>query len=169
MFKILSILSIFSLSLFASGGTGETDIIERTFNFVIFAGIVYYLVADPLKEFLTGRTLSFEKEFKKNETKLEESKLAKEKAEDLLVKAKRDAGLLIADAKKEAQLVSKKLEEICNNDIAILEKQQIELQSLDENKMAKSVVNEVIQDIINKSDIGLDQDSLTKSLLKKVS
>ena len=167
MFKIGTTLALFSLSLFASDG--ETDIVERTFNFLVFAGIVYYLVAEPLKNFLTGRTLSIENEFKRNESKLEESKTAREEAEEALTQAKRQAGIIVADAKKEAQLISKRLEENFISDIAILEKQQSDLQALEESKMVKSVVDEVIKNIISNGNIGLDQDSLTNTLLKKVS
>ena len=167
MFKIGTILALFSISLFAS--SGETDIVERTFNFLVFAGIVYYLVAEPLKNFLTGRTLSIENEFKRNESKLEESKLAREKAEESLAQAKRQAGIIVADAKKEAQLISTKLEETFKSDALILEKQQNDLQNLEESKMVKLVVDEVIKDVIANGNIGLDQDSLTNTLLKKVS
>lgn len=167
VFKISTILALFSLSLFASGG--ETDIVERTFNFVIFAAILYYLVAEPIKKFLSGRTLSIEREFKRNEVRLEESRVAKEKAQEELISAKRRAGMIVADAKKEAQLVKTRLEENLASDMLILEKQQSELMALDENKIVKSVVEEVITDIITKSSVGLDQDSLTKTLLKKVS
>jgi F-type H+-transporting ATPase subunit b len=169
VFKISTILALFSISLFASSGGGETDIVERTFNFVIFAAILYYLVAEPIKKFLTGRTLSIESEFKRNEAKLEESKLAKEKAQEGLIVAKRKAGMLVADAKKEAQLIKTRLEENLVNDVQLLDKQQEELMALEESKMVKSVVEEVIGDIVTKSDVGLDQDSLTKTLLKKVS
>lgn len=167
MFKIGTILALFSLSLFASDG--ETDIVERTFNFLVFAGILYYLLAEPLKNFLTERTLSIESEFKRNESRLKESKLARDKAEEALTQAKRQAGIIISDAKKEAQLISKRLEDNFISDIAILEKQQRDLQALEESKMVKSVVDEVIKDIISNGKIGLDQDSLTNTLLKKVS
>jgi len=171
IFKIGTILALFSFSLFASGDAhgGNTDIAERTFNFLVFAGIVYYIVAEPLKNFLTGRTLSIENEFKRNESKLEESKLAREKAKYALTLAKRQASIIIADAKKEAQLISEKLEITFNNDIFILKKQQDDLQTLEESKMVKSVVDEEIKYIIANGNIGLDQDSLTKTLLKKVS
>jgi len=167
--KIGTILALFSLSLFASEHGGETDIVERTFNFLVFAGIVYYLVAEPLKSFLTGRTISIENEFKQNEIKLEESKSAKNEAEETLAKAKRDAGIIVSDAKKEAQLVANKLENNFQNDIETIEKQQDDLKSLEESKMMKSVVDEVIKNIIANHSIGLDQDSLTKTLVKKVS
>jgi len=48
--------------LLASGDAGRyealtgraTDFIPRIFNFLIFAGILYYLLASPIKNFFTG-------------------------------------------------------------------------------------------------------------------
>jgi F-type H+-transporting ATPase subunit b len=167
IFKLFSIVTLFSVTLFAS--EGGTDIVERAFNFFIFVAILYYLVAEPLKKFLSDRTHSIESEFKRNEAKLEESRIAKEKAQEELISAKRKAGIIVADAKKEAQLIKTRLEDNLYNDLIVLEKQQIELKSLEESKMVKSVVDEVLKEIISKSEIGLDQTSLTNVLLKKVS
>ena len=36
-------------------GSGVTDIIPRTINFLIFAAILYYLIAQPAKEFYLSR------------------------------------------------------------------------------------------------------------------
>jgi F-type H+-transporting ATPase subunit b len=172
MFK-LSILILFSsLSLLASGGEhSETnyDIVERVFNFVVFAGILYYLIAEPIKKFLEDRTLSIENEFKRNEKRLEESKLKKEKAQEDLVNAKRQAGMIVTDAKKEAQLSVERLEGNFQSDIATLEKQSKDLMELEESKMIRSVVDEVIRETLSKGDLGLDEDSLSKALVKKVS
>jgi len=169
MFKIGTILALLSISVFASEHGGDTDIVQRTFNFVVFAGIVYYLVAEPLKSFLTGRTLSIENEIKQNATKIAEVQQHKEEAEKKLAQAKRQAGIIISDAKKEATIISDKMVKMAEQDIVMLGKQQSDLESLAESKMVKSVVDEVIKDIIKNSNIGLDQDSLTKTLLTKVS
>ena len=168
IFRISAILALFSFSLFASD-SGETDIVARTFNFVIFASILYYLIAEPLKKFLSDRTLSIENEFKRNERRLEESRVAKEEAEANLISAKRKAGMMVIDAKKEAQLIKAKLEDGLNSDLALLDKQQKELMEFDENQMVRSVVEEVIQNIVKDNNIGLDQETLTKTLIKKVS
>ena len=57
MKKILFTLSvIIPVSLFASDANVETDILERTVNFFIFAAIIYYLLSDKLKAFFVGRT-----------------------------------------------------------------------------------------------------------------
>ena len=79
MLKIVPLLGLLTVSAFAEGG-GETDIIARTFNFIIFAGIIYYLIAEPLKSFFENRTLSIENQFKKNQEKLKESEEAKKEA-----------------------------------------------------------------------------------------
>ena len=78
MLKIVPLLGLLTVSAFAEGG--ETDIIARTFNFIIFAGIIYYLIAEPLKSFFENRTLSIENQFKKNQEKLKESEEAKKEA-----------------------------------------------------------------------------------------
>ena len=44
------ILALSPLALFASEDV-QTDIIPRTVNFLIFAGIVYFILADKLKDF----------------------------------------------------------------------------------------------------------------------
>ncbi len=34
----------------------ETDFLPRVFNFVIFAALLYYLLANPIKNFFKGRS-----------------------------------------------------------------------------------------------------------------
>jgi len=58
---ILFLILILPVVIFASGENGAehgTDIIPRTINFFIFAGIIYYLAAKPIKDFFTGRSNS---------------------------------------------------------------------------------------------------------------
>ena len=50
----------------------ETDIIQRTVNFLIFAGIVYYLIAEPVKAYFTGRTQGIADELEKVQNRLKE-------------------------------------------------------------------------------------------------
>jgi F-type H+-transporting ATPase subunit b len=166
MLKIATISAFITASLFA--GEGHTDIIERTINFSIFLAILYYLIAEPLKKFLSDRTLSIESEFKRNEAKLEESKKAKDKMKEEVISAKRRAGIIIADAKKEAELIKSKLEETYKHDLVLLEKQQVELIELQERKMVQSVVAEVMKDVL-KGDISLDSQSISNLLVRKVS
>lgn len=50
--KVASVTLLASAALFASEGShGQTDIIPRAVNFLIFAALVYYLLADKVKAF----------------------------------------------------------------------------------------------------------------------
>ena len=166
MLKIVPLLGLLTVSAFAGGG-GETDIVARVFNFLIFAGIIYYLIAEPLKSFFENRTLSIENEFKKNQEKLKESEEAKKEVEKLLAEAKRKAGIIVADAKREIKIIGKQLDKSCENELKALEKQFQDLELLETSKMKRAVVAEVIRESFN-SDIGLDSKSLTEVIVRKV-
>ncbi|HIO71293.1 MAG TPA: hypothetical protein EYG60_05110 [Campylobacterales bacterium] len=169
MNRYMYILLLLSVPLLASEHSGETDIVARTFNFVIFVAILYYLVAEPIKKFLSDRKNGIEEQFNRNRIELEKSKAERDRAEENLKFAKRKAGMIVADARKEAQLIKEKLEESLKHDIEVLEQQNRDKMEIEESKMVKAVVDEVIRDIVSKSDIGLDADTLTKTLIKKVS
>jgi F-type H+-transporting ATPase subunit b len=170
MIRFVSLFLMTTFSLLASGGEEHaTDIVERTFNFVIFAGILYYLIAEPIKTFLSDRTLSIENEFKKNEQRIEDSKLEKEKAEAELISAKKQAETIVADAKNEVELAVVNLEKAFQNDLSTLEKQNKDLKELEERKMVQAVVREEVEKLLSKDGIGLDEESLSKALVKKVS
>lgn len=69
--------------MFASGaveGEGKTDIVPRVINFAIFASILYYLLAKPLKEYFTGRTTEIADRLSSIQDKLKESKDAKDRS-----------------------------------------------------------------------------------------
>lgn len=165
MLKIVPLLGLLTISAFAEGG--ETDIVARAFNFLIFAGIIYYLIAEPLKSFFENRTLSIENQFKKNQEKLKESEEAKKEAEEFLAEAKRKAGIIVADANREIKIIGKQLDKSCENELKALEKQFQDLELLETSKMKRVVVAEVIQESFN-SDIGLDSKSLTEVIVRKV-
>ena len=165
MLKIVPLLGLLTVSAFAEGG--ETDIIARTFNFIIFAGIIYYLIAEPLKSFFENRTLSIENQFKKNQEKLKESEEAKKEAENFLREAKRKAGIIVADANREIEIIGKQLDKNCENELKALEKQFQDLELLETSKMKRAVIAEVIRESFN-SDIGLDNKSLTEVIVRKV-
>ena len=57
LFILLSCLA--PLALFANDAGVETDILQRTVNFLIFVAILYYLLADTVKFFLLVELLLF--------------------------------------------------------------------------------------------------------------
>ena len=50
-------LALAPVALLANEGAVETDIVQRTVNFIIFAGILWYLLADKIKAFFANRTV----------------------------------------------------------------------------------------------------------------
>ena len=74
------LLLLAPIALFASGGEGggSTDIIPRTINFLIFAAIMYYYVADAAKEWYLGRKNEIATKLDSIQVKLKESNSKKE-------------------------------------------------------------------------------------------
>ena len=62
------------MALFAKRRCGRNyDIVQRTVNFIIFAGILWYLLADKIKAFFADRTLSIQAELDKVQDTLKAS------------------------------------------------------------------------------------------------
>ena len=63
---LLGLVALAPVALFASEGAETNyDIVQRTVNFIIFAAILWYLLADKIKAFLANRTLSIQSELDK--------------------------------------------------------------------------------------------------------
>ena len=88
---VLLSLLIVPAVLLASGGdaessryfaqTGrETDFLPRAVNFIIFASLLYYLIANPIKNFFKGRTEGIAAQLNEIETKLQAAKDEKKEA-----------------------------------------------------------------------------------------
>lgn len=97
------LLMIVPALLLASSGAeegGHTDILARTVNFAIFAAIMYYLLAEPIKSFYLGRKSSIAGKLDAIQQKLKESSKAKEEAQSKVEEAKANANLLLKLQKK---------------------------------------------------------------------
>ena len=87
----------------------ETDFVPRIFNFLIFAGVLYYLLADKLKGFLVSRQDAIAKQLKDIEDRLHLAKKQQKDAKALLKNSDKKAKEIVADAKKEALFLSDKI------------------------------------------------------------
>jgi len=146
----------------------ETDIIQRTVNFLIFAGIVYYLIAEPVKAFFSGRSQSIADELNKVQDRLKESKSAKEAATAKIEEAKVLAEEIMTSCKKENMIINDKMASQLEFDLSNLEKQQNDLMDLDQRQMVRTVVEEVLKDALNQDNSGLDKDAFAEIIMKKV-
>ena len=63
---------------------GGTDIVQRTVNFLLFAGLVWYLVGEPVKNYFASRSQGISDELKKVQEKLNESVVLKKEMQIML-------------------------------------------------------------------------------------
>jgi F-type H+-transporting ATPase subunit b len=165
--KILILFFVSGVSLFASSG-GEVDIVPRTINFLIFAAIVYYLVAEPIKGFFSGRSSDIASSFELIQKKLKEAKDEKIAAQKYLDEARVKASEMMQDVKKEAVLVRENMQKQLKIDIAVLHKQKDELKEIDRNHMIRAVVKNSIEDMFQYKELDVDRKVTVNSLVRKV-
>jgi F-type H+-transporting ATPase subunit b len=146
----------------------ETDFLPRIINFTIFAALLYYLLANPIKDFFKGRTEGIAAQLKEIELKLQEAKDEKKDAQTRFNESEKKADQIIADAKKEAVLLSKKIADANQNDLDNMGKHLEEQISLEERKSAREAIDEVLSENIVNDDITLDEKKVVDIISKKV-
>jgi len=175
----LALVALLPVLLLASGGeheasryfmqTGrEYDFGPRIFNFLVFAGLVYYLVASPIKAFFAGRTEGIAGQLNEIESKLQEAKEAQKSAEQALIDSEAKAKEIIADSEKEVKLLSKRMEETRANELELLEKLYEERMEHEERRMVKETINAVLNENITADDIPLSEKQVVEIIAKKV-
>jgi F-type H+-transporting ATPase subunit b len=146
----------------------EHDFWQRVLNFSIFAGLIYYLVANPIKEFFQGRSANISNQIKEIEAKLQESKNEEQLAKEELAKAEAKAQEIISDGKAEAQILAenilKKGEELLHS----LEKNLEDKMEVEKRRVVKATINELLESGISNDDISLDSSKVVSLVSKKV-
>ena len=169
MKKILFALSVIvPLSLFASDANVETDILERTVNFFIFAAIIYYLLADKVKTFFVGRTNAIQADLDRVQELLKASEKRVADAKLEVENAKKIADELVESANNDVDTIKKKVEVALEQEIAFLSKSFDEKTELETRKVKKEVVENVLNQLLTNENIELSQSELTNIISKKV-
>ena len=170
MSKIVITVLMLSAYLFGSDAAaeGSTDIVQRTVNFLVFAGILYYLLADPIKNYFGGRSAGIASDLEKVQERLRESKRLKETAELKIEDATRFVNELVEITRKECKILSDKVMAQCDQDLEIMQKQTNALMDFEKRQMVRSVVNEVMVDVMSASDASMGNEAMTDILKKKV-
>jgi len=177
--KIIALLAIPALLLANSGEnkmaeqylelTGRaTDIGPRVFNFALLAMLLYYLLAEPLKNFLKGRSDSVAMELEEIEKKRQESKDSKVKAELELENAKKKAVEIVEDAKSEIALIKEKIAKQTEQELKTLEKVANEKMEIEKRKVIKETTSSVLNDNVDSSDIPLDAAKIVNIVTREV-
>ena len=170
MSRLLVVLLTLSSLAFASGGAGgaETDIVQRTVNFLLFAGLLWYLLAKPIKEYFTGRSNSIAGELQSVQDKLNESVNKKKDALAKISDAEKQAAEIIETAKKESKILNDSILSQCEDDLENLEKSHQAKLELAQRKMVNSVVEEILDEVVSESSKEFTKDAMVNVILKKV-
>ena len=162
-------LALAPVAVFASSeGAVETDIVQRTVNFIIFAGILWYLLADKIKAFFAERSLSIQAELDKVQDTLKASQDKVTDAQKKLAEAKKIATEIVEGAKADVDSVKQKVATAVDSDIANLNKNLDEMMKVEISKAKKEVVTQVLEELLSSENIKLTQDELANIVLKKV-
>ncbi|HEF1623332.1 TPA: F0F1 ATP synthase subunit B [Campylobacter lari] len=170
MLRKITLLSVLPFYAFAAGnGSGEYDIIPRAVNFVLFAAILYYFIATPLKNFYNGRIAKIASRMNEIQEKLIASKNHKLEMMKKLDLAKQEAINAVALAKKEAEIITDKIEAETKMEIKALEKTYEEHKEYEIRRMEKEVVQAVLEEIFEDQNLQLQQKEILNIMMKKVS
>jgi len=164
MKKLLLLGAVFSAFAFASEAAGHTDIVPRTINFLIFVAILWYLVGDKVRRFFKERKENIAKRFQEIEEKLKESKARKEALKAQVNEAKQMANEIVETAKKEAELIEKKIKAQVEEEIALLQKQFEEFKQNEIKKTKQEAIKEYLEDIFE--EVHLSSEDAAKLVLK---
>jgi len=146
----------------------EHDLLPRIFNFLIFVGILYYLIANPIKTFFANRSNDIAKKLSEIEDRM---KLAEKDKKDAVAKLKdseKKAKSIVADAKKEALVLSEKIMTLNSDDLEYLSRQFEEKTAMEARKATKNTIDLVLSENITSSDIAVDESQVISIIAKKV-
>ncbi len=146
----------------------ENDFWQRVINFTIFASILYYLIASPIKNFFVGRKEGIAAQLQEIEEKLQASKDAKKEAQTRLSESEKKSDQIIADAKNEAAFLAQKIAESNEKDLILMEKQLEDKMSVDKRKSAREAIDEILSENITNDDIMINEAKVVDIISKKV-
>ncbi|RDU58392.1 F0F1 ATP synthase subunit B [Helicobacter sp. MIT 99-5507] len=162
-------LFLLPISLMASEvNIAESDIIERTINFVIFVVILWYFAANKIKMALQNRQNNIANQLDAVQDRLSQSQMKKEEALKALEKSKQNAKEIIENAKKEAEIIVNHINEQCKNDIETMNKNHKERINFEQKRMKNAVIDDIINELLSNNNITLNKKDYIDILLKRI-
>lgn len=146
----------------------ENDFLPRIFNFLIFAGILYYLIANPIKNFLSNRSDAIAKQLREIEEKMKTAEKNKKDAMSKLKDSEKKAKEIISDAKKEALVLSEKIMLTNASELENLSKQFDEKTVSETRKSTKSTIDSILNENIDNNDISINDKQVISAISTKV-
>ena len=165
---LVTLLAVSTVALASNAEHASTDIIQRTVNFLLFAGLVWYLVAEPIKNYFSSRTQGISDELKKVQDKLSETISLKKEALSKISDAEKFAEELAISSKKENKIINDNIMAQCEVELESLTKQNESLKDFEQLKMVRSVVENTLNDVLTQSSDSFDKEAMANVILKKV-
>jgi F-type H+-transporting ATPase subunit b len=145
-----------------------TDIVQRTVNFALFAGLIWYLIAEPAKNYFAGRSQAIADELQKVQDKLDESIALKKEALAKISEAEKFAEELAISSKKENKIINDNMMVQCDAELETLAKQNVALKEFEQRRMVRSVVEEILDEVLTQSGDDFNKEAMANVILKKV-
>ncbi len=180
MGKYLKIFIALAIPALLMAGEGEaaqkyfeltgrhTDFVPRVFNFILLAGLLVYLLKEPLKKMLQERTDLIASELNEIEAKRQAAKDEKIKAEKALEAAKARAAEIVEDAKKEITLIKDNIQKHTEQELHSLEKIFNDKCEIESRKTIRETTLKVLNENIGAEDIPLDAQKIVNIVTKEV-
>ncbi|MCK9492399.1 MAG: F0F1 ATP synthase subunit B [Sulfurimonas sp.] len=170
MSRILLLIMMISTYALASSGAegGGTDIVQRTVNFLLFFGLIWYLVAEPAKNYFAARSQGIADELQKVQDKLNESVNLKKEALTKISEAEKFAEGLVTASKKENKVLNDNIMLQCESDLVNIAKQSASLMEFEQRRMVRGVVESVLNEVLSQSSESFDKEAMANVILKKV-
>jgi len=168
--RILVLLLMISTYALASEAAheGGTDIVQRTVNFLLFAGLIWYLVGEPVKNFFAARSQGIADELKKVQEKLDESITLKKEALAKISEAEKFAEELAVTAKKENKILNDNIMLQCDGELEAMVKQYASKKDFEQRNMVRNVVETIVAETLDRSSEIFDREAMANVILKKV-
>ena len=169
MSRILVLMLMISTYALASEAEhAGTDIVQRTVNFLLFAGLVWYLVGEPVKSFFAARSQAIADDLKKVQEKLNESIARKKEALAKITDAEKFAEELMVTAKKENKIINDNMMSQCDMELEALGKHHTSVMEFEQRNMVRSVVEDIMKETLSQSSESFDKEAMANVILKKV-
>ena len=166
-YLLLFIVPAFVLASGEHGGAKDYDVLWRSINFILFFGILFYLLKGPVKAAYQARIDGIASRLEANQKILKESAARKEQAKKDLEEAKVQGAALIETAKKETFFAAEKIKNAAEQEISNLQKSFDEQKDFEARKIKKEVVGEILRDVFEADAVKLSQDKLVQIVEKK--
>lgn len=164
-FFILFLTPIFVL---ATQDGQAHDFIPRTINFVIFAAILYFLLAKVAKKAYQDRINLISAKLRNIEKKLKESSYHKENVQKKIEDTKASGLDMIEQAKIDADMLKKQIAQDCNELIASIKKNYEDKKTYEEKKVSLQVTNEILDELFSETSLELKKNDILNIIKKKV-